>query len=391
MLQKESGMMDISLPNAIVIAEDHYNGLGVIRSLGERNIPIILVLLSKEINTVIDKSRYVKKVYKIRRSAEDLLEIMKKIISDGQRYAVFPLSDFSATIIDSHRNKLTGCVIPHANGKMTIVMNKLVQSELFKNNGVLVPHHIEAHLKNTDAAQWNDFPAIIKPLASVEGQKTDIVTVNNSTELEGAIKVLKDKGYTRVLIEDFITGPSEFMIEIMGYVNSQGEPVFSKVIHKVREYPISNGSTAYAYLEDDANYINFDALTASVKSTGYYGVFDIEYKYANGEAYFIEMNFRNGAPAYALTKYGFNIVYEWLCDSCGIECKPVHVTENKYFMCEHRDVFNMMKGHVALLVWIKEFRKAEKIIWDWKDLKPSRLLYRNVLRTTIRRLLHGKQ
>ena len=41
---------------ALVISEDHYNALGVIRSLGEEGIPVDLILTTESKKTFVDKN-----------------------------------------------------------------------------------------------------------------------------------------------------------------------------------------------------------------------------------------------------------------------------------------------------------------------------------------------
>ena len=52
---------------AIVITEDHYNALGVLRSLGEKGVQIHLLLFS-EGDTFVDSCRYVYETHKIKRT-----------------------------------------------------------------------------------------------------------------------------------------------------------------------------------------------------------------------------------------------------------------------------------------------------------------------------------
>ena len=42
---------------AILITEDHYNALGVIRSLGEKNIAVDLILTSDTYDSFISRSK----------------------------------------------------------------------------------------------------------------------------------------------------------------------------------------------------------------------------------------------------------------------------------------------------------------------------------------------
>lgn len=380
--------METSGVAAIVIADDHYNGLGVIRSLGEIGVPVYLILLCKHNQaTIIDSSKYVTKTLKVSRDSAEILAAVGSLLDEQRRYAIIPLSDFAAEVIDGNYLRFPqNAAVPHANGGMQTLMNKYRLAELFRGCGLTVPKHEELTLEKPNP--WNVFPAIVKPLASVEGRKTDIVTVQNAQELAESIPVLQAKGYKRALIEEYIDGNDAFMAEVLGYVDRTGKPHFSQVIHKLREYPIKNGSTAYAFFEETAEYIDFEALENAVRATHFYGIFDLEFKYADGKAYFIEMNFRNGAPAYAAAKCGFNIAAEWLFDGFETQMPAQTASSKTYLMCEHRDVINMLKGYVAFPKWLCEFTKANKLIWNWKDLRPSRKLYFGVVKASTRRLSH---
>ena len=373
---------------AIVIADDHYNGLGVIRSLGEKGIHVNLILLNTG-KTVIDHSKYVTVLKKTEHNRESIIKTINELVAGDKQYVLFPLSDYAAEILDEIHTKYNdNVIIPNSDGRMRTLMNKHYLSETFRTCGVNVPEHI-IYGFNNQPLKWEKYPAIIKPLASVEGLKSDIITANNDIELFRALNQFELKGYTQVLIEEFISGKDEFMIEIMGYIDKSGSPHFSDVVHKIREYPINNGSTAFAYFEREPQYINFECLKKAVRSTGYTGIFDIEFKYANGKAYFIEMNFRNGAPSYAVTRRGMNIPYEWFCSQIGSYPTQSRRSNRIYFMCEHRDVLNMLKKNVSAKQWLRDYRRSDKLIWNWKDVIPSIKLYCRVVKTAFRRLVHG--
>ena len=52
---------------AIVIGSDHYNTLGVIRSLGEKGIPVYLILITQN-EGFVDKSKYVAQSWSVHSS-----------------------------------------------------------------------------------------------------------------------------------------------------------------------------------------------------------------------------------------------------------------------------------------------------------------------------------
>lgn len=60
---------------AIILADDHYNGLGLIRSLGKAGADVFL-LLTSERKPYISKSRYVKQYFILGKNDEKILACM---------------------------------------------------------------------------------------------------------------------------------------------------------------------------------------------------------------------------------------------------------------------------------------------------------------------------
>lgn len=353
---------------AIVITEDHYNALGVLRSLGEKGVQIHLLLFS-EGDTFVDSCRYVYETHKIKRTESAIIQSVSQIISSGERFFVFPLSDFSANILDKNYVQLgEKCIIPNMRGKMNFYLYKHNTKEKAQEYGLLVPKGCILS-KDEENADWDVFPAIVKPLISIEGKKSDIITVANRTELNESIKSFREKGYSNFLLEQFIEGDDEYMIEVMGY-RGKGTTEVCGIIKKIREYPIQNGSTSYAEVVEEHEAISCESVKRFVDELDFFGLFDMEFKYADGKAYFIECNFRNGAPGYALTKRGRNIPFEWILDVLEEKSISSRSSRKKCFMCEQTDIINMLKGTPGVFTWCKQFFCADKIFFSWKDLKP---------------------
>lgn len=338
--------------------------------------------------SMVDKSKYVEKTYKIDKSVENILNTIITISKDNNKYYVFPLSDYSALFCDEYFDKVPHNVImPNAMGDMRRLENKYVMANLAEQIGLKTPKHIEINLQNTEELNWNIFPTIIKPLLSIDGLKSDITIVYNLSELKKSLKKFVEKGYNRVLLEQYITGKEEYMIEILGYVDKSNNIFFSNIIHKVREFPIKNGSTSYAYFTDEEKDIDKTMLAKFVKKCNFWGIFDFEFKYSDGKSYFIEMNFRNGAPSYASTISGLNIPYCWMLNKNSKNLKK----KNFSFMIEQNDIINLLRGEVKLKDWIYEFLTAKKIFWKWKDFSPCLSYYNNLILQIIRRRKWKKQ
>src|SRR5699024_7222927 len=129
--------------------------------------------------------------------------------------------------------------------------------------------------------EWDSYPAIIKPLLSKEGQKSDIVIVSNEDSLKISLNEFQNKGYSRVIVEEYIAGDDEYMVEVMGYCSGSGKPFIGGVIKKIREFPIQNGSTSFAEIIYENHRLDFFAIDKFLKNYSYSGLFDMEFKYAN--------------------------------------------------------------------------------------------------------------
>lgn len=358
---------------AIVIADDHYNGLGMVRSLGLANIDVTLLLMSGN-KTFIDSSKYIKKCIKISKSEKSILQEIKTISEQSQNSIIvlFPLNDFSAQVIDENLSVFQDNVVcPNANGNILQLSDKYYIKAIAEKSGLLVPKGISVNLDIDSEYSWDIYPAIIKPLISVEGAKSDIVIVSTEDELMQTLVKYKDLGYRRALVEEYIDGYNSHMIEVMGARNSDGSIDYAGIIRKYREYPIKNGSTSYGVIVKSHEGIDYDIITSFLESIDYVGIFDIEYKFLNGKAYFIECNFRNGAPGFVFTKNGYNIPAIWieknLHTNLNIEKKQLSETK---FMIEQNDFINMLKGTPKFTKWIKEYVRSCKVFCYKKDIKP---------------------
>lgn len=362
-------MMDNCI--AIIIGADHYNTLSVIRSLGEKNVIVNVILIGTK-NSYVKWSKYISKIVFINNKEDEIYNsLLNMIRSLSSKPVIFPLTDKAAQVIDENYLELMKIsYVPHAYGRMKDLQDKYFMGLLAKESGFTIPY--KKVVKTKDKIEWDIFPAIIKPISGLLGNKTDIAIVDNKEELDKALYKLLIKDYDKVLIEEFIRGNDEYMLEILGFVKQNGEVSVSSLIKKIREYPLKGGSTSYATFIEEQEGLDISKLVELIKYTRFYGIFDIEFKYADGILYFIEINYRNGAPSYALNSKGCNIVYHWLCDAVGMPYKGLHRCYSGLFMCEHKDVLHVLRRNITIQEWFKEFRDKEciKIFYNKKDYLP---------------------
>lgn len=373
--------MHISVKNkAIVIGGNHYNTLGVIRSLGEKGVPVYLILISEKENYIC-KSKYVTKFWQVIKSEKEIINVLLNNFDDEEfKPVIMPTSDFGVEVLDKNfnlfKNKYILPNIDNLEGKITYLMNKKIMNEIAFESGLTVPKSFEVELNNKEICLPEEiiYPCIVKPLSSIDGKKEDIVVCKNELELKKSLLDLK-QDYHIVLIQEYIYGPDSKMIEIIGCVTTNGkEIIIPAIIEKIREYPLMAGSTSYALATTESQYINNNNIHAFMKKLNYTGIFDLEFKYANGKTYFIEINFRNGAPGYALTKRGINIPYIWYLEATGQNIDNINkkISENFNFMMEVRDFRHVLKGDVKIYSWIKDLINTKVFLFfNFKDMKPA--------------------
>ena len=370
---------------AIVITEDHYNALGVIRSLGQKKIPVYLLLTTAKGKTYTDKSKYVTEVQFVSHDAKSIIDMIGKYSKNNSECYIYPLSDFSAELIDQNYDKFnTNVICPNMKGKMNYFQNKMNSKQLAEKHGMKTAPSLLLQIGSPFI--WEIFPAIIKPVISQEGIKGDITIVDSLEELIVVVGEFEKMGYQQVLIEEYLTGKDEHMVEVLGC--SCKEKVFiAGIIKKIREYPMGKGSTSFAEIVHMHEGLNLDSVISFIKETRFDGLFDMEFKYVNGTCYFIECNYRNGAPSYALTQVGCNLPYNWMMSRANGKFESIKYSDKQmFFMCEQTDLLNALKRELPLKEWINQYRKANKIFMIKDDLKPVFNYYISFLKMLVVRL-----
>lgn len=375
-------MTDIVEKDVLIVGGEHYNTLGLIRSLGERGIGVNLILATKGKSHIV-KSKYIKNIWLTDIDERSILNTMNSISDKYKgKLIVFPSSDQAMQILDENYKLLSQKFIisniKQIEGQITHLMNKKNMNSIANESGLNIPKSLEIDLL-VDKQYLDDlispkisYPIILKPLNSNFGKKEDIVVCNSYNEFKTSIDKLSDR-YNKILAQEYIHGSDQLMIEIIGCSSNDGTSiVIPGIIEKIREYPSNAGSTSYAKIVRESRFIDINLVESFIKKIEYNGIFDIEFKYANGKAYFIEINFRNGAPGYAVTKAGVNIPYIWLSNIHDRNSnEPTKIQKDIYLMSELRDVRHVINREVRLSQWVRDiFRTNAFLYFNKNDIKP---------------------
>lgn len=355
---------------AIVLGDPFNNTLGLIRSLGEVGINIILILVGENDRIFLSKSKYLKsgKVYKINK-IEDCSDILKTIHDSNYQQYILVTNDIAAKYIDLNENWLSQMFVTPMRGKQIgDYFNKDKQCELAVKCGFDVPRSF-IYNRGDNYDNFNFYPILLKPVLSTEGSKADIHICCSKGDLEQALS--QNSVCNKFIVQEYIE--KEFEINILGVSNEQG--VFCPGgIRKIRHYPTIYSPCSFGkYVSVEELNIDIEPIKKFLNEIKYKGLFSVELLRKNGKNYFMEFNFRNDGLAYTATCAGLNMPKMLLEENLPIDFKFKSI----YMMDYSIDLCHVKEKNITLYNWIGDFLKTKCHLYlNFKDLNPLFCYYK---------------
>ena len=356
---------------------EHYNPLGVIRSLGQNGIhPDYIAIKHKSI--VASCSKYVRTTY----YADNIDEAYEILISKyGYNLEAKPFviatDDDVESLLDLHYDDLKDRFFffnSGSKGRTTEFMDKKAILDLAEKHGLetlkttvtekgVVPEGIE-------------YPIITKSISpNIGGWKSDVHICDSEDALLEAFDRIQSP---QVLIQKFIDKKNELCID--GYSVDEGRKVFTPV-GTTYNYNIKGFYSPYMTISTlDSSYVK-EGIRAMMADIGFEGIYTVEFLLDQDDTvYFSEINFRNSTWSYALTKLGMPLPLLWAESMLSKEIpdyKPV--PEGFTAMVEPIDhKKRVLEGDLDLADWLSDFRNANCLFYqDDQDPEPFREMVRN--------------
>lgn len=345
--------------DVIIVGVTHHNTLGTIRSIGEGNTNLSCTLiLYGEKESYLSFSKYVNKTYYVD-SSKEVVNLLLSIKKD-KKQIIITVTDEAAYQLDINAELLDPYFIffrCNTPGQLTNYMDKSVQDNIAEEVGLNVPLNYESNNIN--------YPCILKPIASMAGGKKLLICENHD-DYQKTISQYKDIEFQ---IQQYIRKEQE--IVLVG-ISINGEVHIPAYILKHRE--ILGGTTyssVYPIKDLDHNIVN--KSKQMIKSMGYEGLFGIEYILCNDKYYFIEINLRNDATSYAVTKAGVNLQIAYVYAKLNKDYMPIlnMPIQKINSMVEFRDFDFVMRRNIGLLKWISQRNHCECLyFYNKEDRKP---------------------
>lgn len=357
----------------IVIGVDHFNTLGIIRSLGEIGIKPIAVILSEKKHRVWTlKSKYLNRELSCVISSDDFANVLTRIGKTFKDKAyLIPSCDTAVKLLDDNRDSIDNYfILPSiygGNERISKCLDKAFVAKKAEDAGFLVPVTMSlfaddnSQIKIAKNRFAGMYPLIVKEDSSAAG-KNHTRIIETEADLDEA---LRKCGSDYVMLQQFIIKDEELGIQGVGF--GPDTPIIPGTIHKIRTSLDSMGSTTYARLTNDVDIDLKKKCEVLIQSLQYSGIFDIEVLRQGRDYYFIECNFRNGAYGYAYTRMGFNLPEIWLLKKIPNQAKKTSI----HLINGFNDIKHIKGGNVGTLTWIRELLNADvKLTVQLRDFAP---------------------
>lgn len=351
--------MNRTAKEIIVIGGNHHNTLAVLRSLGEKGIQSLLIVITSESKPYVGYSKFIQDT-RVIKSENDITSALYSIHQSVEKAVVIACSDSASCYLDQNRDALSkDFILPGAKeqGRITHLMNKNIMMQLAIECGLSAPRSwvINSTSPNVDSVS---FPCIVKPLASIIGSKQDIAICKSKDELND---YLRDCNCKEFQIQEYISKSIEF--QLIGCSLNGGEQVIIPGATNILRQERNTNTGFLRYIPIRNFTCDLESCVNFVRRTGYSGLFSLEFIRDNsGKDFFLEINFRNDGNSICVTAAGMNLPYIWYLYNYGFPIEPELCYESVkevIVMPEFSDISNPIHKRIKWSQWLKDIKRTD--------------------------------
>ncbi len=357
----------------IILGGNHHNGLGLLRIFGLNGIKPFSFVVGPTRKSFLSKSKYCQSCDCFTNYIDALDAIIGKFGFEDDKAVLIPYSDGAAQIIDERfsdiQNKFLVQNINYKSKEITLLMNKMNQYNMCINNNILMAKTFIYEFDKCYDENIN-FPVIIKPVTSFDGDKKDITTAYNQDEFIDKINILKIKKYKKILIQELLN--VDFEVDAFGciYKNKDYTLIPTRTI---RSWPKMGGTNSFSQITLDKEIVKFcELIVNTISNIGFYGFYDFEILSVDGKLYLNEINWRNSGDVYMGINQGIYYPYYWYLDAIGERKESIkYPFYETYAMTELSDFRNVLAKNVKIKQWLKDYKMTTDFAIKFKgDNKP---------------------
>lgn len=289
----------------IIFGSNNLNSLGIVRSLGEKHIKPICVLLSLNHGYVFD-SRYPSSCVFADSIKEGLDYIVKNYGSEKVKPIILPCEDRTSSYVDLHYDELKDRFYIHnakENGRITYFMDKVNIGKLAEKHGFKIPKYWLYSKEENDISQV-EYPCFVKADMSLNGFKKAEKVCYDRDELQAFVEC---NDFQKLVIQEYVDKADELCCQ--GFSINGGEEIYIP-FHETFLQFTKEAFGGYVILKPNADRERDEKINAILREIGYTGMFSAEFLIdKKGNYYFTEINLRNDGFAYFVTTGGANLPY----------------------------------------------------------------------------------
>ena len=355
----------------IVIGGNHHNTLAILRSLGEKGVKSLLIVVSKDPKPYIGYSKYIQEM-RVVKTVDEIASAMYSLHRSSEKAVVIACADSISSYLDSNRNKLIkDFILPGSEeeGKITRLMNKNSMMQLAIDCGIAVPQSWIVYPAKPEISSVS-YPCIIKPLVSKNGSKSDIAICENKVELENYLTYCHCE---ELQIQAYITKEIEF--QLIGCSLNGGEQVIIPGASIILRQPKNTNTGFLRYVPIREFSYDRERCVDFIRKTGYSGLFSLEFiRDKGGTDYFMEINFRNDGNSICVTASGMNLPYIWYLYNSGNPIDKELCFESMkevLVMPEFNDIGNAIHRRITWSKWLNDVNRTDRFMeFSKRDQTP---------------------
>jgi D-aspartate ligase len=311
---------------AIVIGGD-YQGLGIVRSLGRKGIPVCVVDDELSISRY---SRYCTKFVKFgnlrdgRVAADSLLELGKKLHLDG--WILYPTREELVAALSRHRSELSQVFrVPTPDWEsVKWAWDKRNTYRLARELDIPTPttHYDLENVDELDQLDSLTPPFAIKPAIKEHffySTKAKAWLANSHAELKTLFqKAVQHTPCAEIMVQELIPGGGSQQFSYCAFFRD-GEAVGKMVVRRRRQHPLQFGR-ASTYVETLDIPILEEFSERFLRAIDYYGLVELEYKLDPRDSQFklLDVNARTWGYHSLGVEAGVDFSYMLYADQVGL-------------------------------------------------------------------------
>ena len=311
---------------AVVVGGD-YQGLGIVRSLGRRGVPVCVIDDERSISPHSRYTTHAVRVDSLRdqdRSVELMLEVGGRLQLDG--WVLFPTREETVAAISRHRARLRERFRVPTCGWEAVrwAWDKRNTYRLAGQLGIPVPRtwypRSAAELRDID----REPPFAIKPAIKehfLYATKAKAWKARNRTELEELFRrAASVVGAGEVMVQEFIPGDGMAQFACCVFFK-RGTALGQMVVRRLRQHPLDFGR-ASTYVETAEVPLLENLSEQLLRAVDYYGLAELEYKLdaRDGRYKLLDFNARTWGYHSLGGRAGVDFPYLVFADQTG--CSP---------------------------------------------------------------------